>query len=163
MDRIPTKARNSVASMLDPRSILLRSGSLFVLLLSSIFLIAGISIYSSSGLSRQRPGDDMGGEGDWTEGMMLGFLLLPLSTNAFLITWARSSRPALHLKYYLGIDLFVATTLLAIACTGLALSRFVRPRGCEGSLAQEGFYCHQRWGTVRGLVVTGYALVGLLV
>ena len=66
-----------LATMLDPRSTLLRSGTLFVLLLSGIFFLAGLGVYSTSGLSQQSPSDDMGGGGDWTEGMMFGFVGLP--------------------------------------------------------------------------------------
>lgn len=64
----------TLSRMTDPRSILLRSASLFVLFLSGLFLVAGLILYATAGIGQNRPYDDMGGDGDWTEFMILGFV-----------------------------------------------------------------------------------------
>ncbi len=61
-------------SIIDPQSITSRISSFVIFFLSLIFLVAGLAEYSTHHLSRIVPGDDMGGDGNWAELMLLGFV-----------------------------------------------------------------------------------------
>ena len=69
-----SKTNTTLSKMTDPRSILLRSSSLFVLFLSGVFLIAGLTVYAATGIGQNSPSDDMGGPYDLNEFMMLSFV-----------------------------------------------------------------------------------------
>jgi len=64
-------------SIVDPQSITSRITALVIFFLSLIFFIAGLAEYSTNYLSRIHPGDDMGGDGNWAELMLLGFVSTP--------------------------------------------------------------------------------------
>lgn len=168
-------------SIIDPQSVTSRITALVIFFLSLIFLIAGLAEYSTHRLSRIVPGDDMGGAGNWAELMLLGFvstspsrswaqkansqpkLFLSFLATLFFITKSTVSSKTLHLGYYVGIDLFVSVTLVAVWITDLVLSRFVivAQHSC-GVYSQHDFFCQPGWGLVRGLFVTGYALAVVL-
>lgn len=61
-------------SIIDPQSLVSRITALVLFFLSLIFLIAGLGKYNTAHLSRIRPYDDMGGDANWTELMLLGFV-----------------------------------------------------------------------------------------
>jgi hypothetical protein len=168
-------------SIVDPQSITSRITALVIFFLSLIFFIAGLAEYSTNHLSRIHPGDDMGGDGNWAELMLLGFVstsssrssaqkanrqqkfFLSFLTTLFFITRSTVSSKPLHLGYYVGIDLFVSLALVAVWMTGIFLSRFVidPQRDCREH-SQHDFFCQPSWGVIRGLFVTGYALAILL-
>lgn len=51
---------------------MMRKASLSIFLLSELFFAIGLIVYASSELHKIEPADDMGGDGNWTELMMLG-------------------------------------------------------------------------------------------
>ena len=60
--------------MFNPRSIRSRVASIAIFFLSLLLFAAGLGVYNTSSLPNQAPYDDMGGESDWTERMMVGFV-----------------------------------------------------------------------------------------
>lgn len=77
-------------SIIDPQSLSSRLTSLIIFFLSLIFLIAGHGVYNSKHLGDISPGDDMGGDGNWVELMLLGFVRSFPSPSSLLTLAAKN-------------------------------------------------------------------------
>lgn len=64
----------TVPAIIDPQSNFSRYTSLLIFSLALILLVAGLTFYDADSIHNLRPYDDMVGDADWAELMLLGFV-----------------------------------------------------------------------------------------
>lgn len=97
----------------DPPSLPTRLLSLALFALSLLFFIAGLGVYRNSSLHTGSPNDDMGGDADWAELMMLAFVR-PFPPYHFLLISLFHSNPFSPNPMFRGIRKIIANASPAL-------------------------------------------------